>query len=103
MGQGVFGVDFERLAIVTLGFVPFAGVEINGAEVDQGAGGFWIQLDGLSVSLDNFRGGRAGLFKVEAALKPSISGGAFFAFLIAAVFGGKLDQPLYFVLVEVED
>ena len=77
--------------VVLLGFGEFALAVVNGAQVDQRAGGSGIQFQHLLVRLDGLLHGRAGLFQFQPLLKPGLG----FARAVgrAACAPGKLLMP----------
>ena len=100
--ERVLGVHLGGAFIVAFGLSQTARVEIDGAQVDQRAGGVGVKLDGFLVGLDHFLGGSAGGLHIEAPLEPVLGFEARIALGAPGFLGVELQQAIEFVMVKIQ-
>jgi hypothetical protein len=100
VGEGVFVVGEDGLLVVLFGFAPFAGVEVDGADVDECAGEVGVEFEGFFVGGDGFSFVSTRGLDFEGALEPD--------FGISQRLGGlgfgswKGEEAAEFGLIEIE-
>ena len=70
LGQRVFRVGLNGVAVIDFRLGEFPLAVINGAQVDQGAGSFGVEFGDSTIGLHGVFDRGAGLFQLQALLKP---------------------------------